>query len=72
MPKPNVKVLKCFGEVAAVIGEKRAKLDLFKAVHYKGVDFCDGLLGQSFYWAETPQGSEFWSDIDDGVNPYDK
>jgi hypothetical protein len=70
MTKVKIEDLKVFPAVAAVIGEVRAKAELFKL---QGVecDFDDWVdLDEAFYWYKTPQGYDFWSDIDDGVNPY--
>lgn len=72
MTKVKIEDLKVFPAVAAVIGEARAKAELFKL---RGVDceFDDyEELNVAFYWDRTPQGASFWSNIDDGVNPYDK
>lgn len=70
MTKVKIEDLKVFPAVAAVIGETKAKIELFKL---RGVecDFEDKLnLDEAFYWHKTPQGYEFWRDIDDGVKPY--
>lgn len=70
MTKVKIEDLKVFPAVAAVIGEARAKEELFKL---QGVD-CDfdddDDLTAAFYWYKTPQGGGFWVDIFNGVNPY--
>ncbi len=73
MTKPNVKDLKCFGQVAAVIGEARAKLELFKVVNsWSELWLSPEEFGNLYWWEKTPQGVDFWLDIKEGVNPYDK
>lgn len=64
-----------FRQVAAVIGERNAKLELFKAS--KSWDKRDleiiskgGLLEQAFCWLSTDQETEFWLNINQGYNPY--
>ena len=76
--KPHIKTLPCFPQVAAVIGESRAQIELFKAHwsfrYYKeltGRPWIGGYkLIDSFSWATTKQGHYFWSCINDGINPY--
>lgn len=71
MTKVRIEDLKVFPAVAAVIGETRAKVELFRL---QGVEchFTDEkILIEAFVWDYTPQGVSFWSDIDGGVNPYD-
>lgn len=71
MTKVKIEDLKVFPAVAAVIGETKAKIELFKLRGVEcGFDDYDK-LNIAFYWDKTPQGKTFWSDIDDGVNPYD-
>lgn len=70
MTKVKIEDLKVFPAVAAVIGETRAKVELFKL---QGCNcyFTDiKSLIDAFVWDCNPQGVSFWSDIDDGVNPY--
>lgn len=72
MTKIKIEDLKVFQTVAAVIGEARAKAELFKL---QGCDcnFDDKKsLIAAFVWDYTSQGALFWSDIDNGVNPYAK
>lgn len=67
-PVVDVRSYKCFKQVADVIGEERAVEELGKVDRVtKGV-----LLGAAFLWDRSPQGAQFWSDIDDGIDPYPK
>jgi len=79
--KPHIKTLPCFPQVAAVIGESRAQIELFKA-HWtfksplirnskiKSTWIVNSDLSMSFSWASTPQGKIFWCKIHEGINPY--
>ena len=71
-PANHITNLKCFDQVAAVIGPAQAQIELFRVVNYgEEVIFSDGdSVLNSFTWRHTPQGSDFWGDIDDGENPY--
>lgn len=71
MKKANhVTNLKCFEQVASVIGRGKAQLELFKARKViVRPDRC--LIIAIPYWDDTPQGYDFWNDIDRGINPYD-
>lgn len=69
----NVKDLKCYPQVAAVIGEAFAGYELQRVidcpdcqVRINGED-----LFNSFDWDDSPQGGNFWGLIDKGLNPYD-
>lgn len=70
MTKVKIEDLKVFPTVAAVIGEPRAKAELFKL---QGCDLwltdCECLY-LAFPWNITSQGYSFWKNIFDGVNPY--
>lgn len=80
--KPHIKTLPCFPQVAAVIGESRAQIELWKVVHGNPkspstwdpesskpwTHFKD--LSLAFYWEKTPQGKSFWQSICYGINPY--
>ena len=72
--KPHIKTLPCFPQVAAVIGESRAQIELFKAVgwfYYKvDCNIKNKELAHSFVFMATIQGWEFWHKIDLGINPY--
>jgi hypothetical protein len=69
----KVKNLKCFPQVAAVIGEVRAEQELLKVAHCKDChdDYTDHHdIEYSFTWKTSPQGYDFWSNIYDEINPY--
>ena len=73
MSKIKVSELKCLGQVADIIGKAQAEIELLKVV---GVgDKCDfddyPELDGAFVFDDTPQGSDFWFDVMDGINPYD-
>ena len=74
MSKIKVSELKCFGQVADVIGKANAQIELFKVVALsRRCQFLDDeCVSVAFVWTSTPQGSRFWDDIDEGINPYDK
>ncbi len=63
--------LKCYPQVATVIGELLADYELQRAIDSK----CEFDKGESlidaFVWDDTPQGDDFWDCIDGGKNPYD-
>ena len=71
-PANHITNLKCFDQVAAVIGPAQAQIELFKVVSCgEEVGFSDGdYVLNSFTWCRTPQGFNFWCDVTDGVNPY--
>ena len=72
MTKVKIEDLKVFRTVAGVIGEARAKCELFK-LQWVECSFCDdGTVIGSFVWERTPQDFVFWHKIDCGVNPYAK
>lgn len=72
MGKIKVSELKCFGEVSDIIGKAQAEIELFKVLSVaEHCSFDDEILIDSFVWDNTPQGEQFWDDIDDGINPYD-
>ncbi|AGN51434.1 hypothetical protein VPJG_00070 [Vibrio phage jenny 12G5] len=73
MGKIKVSELKCFGQVSDIIGKAQAEIELFKVMSVaKECFFEDGTcISASFLWDSTPQGSKFWDDIDEGINPYD-
>jgi hypothetical protein len=73
--KPNIKTLPCFQQVADVIGVKQANIELWKVTHRKKVflesnwpNLFRGDLEDSFPWALTAQGYEFWEMILHGIN----
>ena len=66
--------MKCFNEVAKVIGKKTAKKELQKVIdsltQAAYIDLRDNSLAGAFDWASTTtlgQGYNFWSFIDSGV-----
>ena len=71
-PVNHVTNLKCFNQVAAVIGPAKAQIELFRVVNYgEEVIFSDAEdVFDSFVWRNTPQGSDFWRNIDRGETPY--
>ena len=73
-PANHVTNLKCFPQVAAVIGHAKAQHELFLAmINIKGEnDYFDDNkeLAISFIWTESPQGRHFWSGISVGRSPY--
>lgn len=76
MEKIKIEDTEVFKQVAKVIGEKQAKIELFKtsksweeanlASIYSGADLMD-----CFIWSKSVQGYDFWNNIDDGINPYE-
>lgn len=73
--KIKVEELGCFEQVAKVIGVERAKVELFKAIS-RTIDinnwgFDADKLDNAFYWSDTPQGPDFWNEINEGRNPYE-
>jgi len=65
----KTKNYKCFRGIANVIGKKAAKCEL-KAVVHSGVDISrDYKLHAAFDWGRSPQGFNFWENIDDGIYP---
>ena len=72
----NTKELKprdlgCFRQVADVIGEYAAEVELQKVIDSESTcwDFPDEDLLASFVWSSTPQGGLFWNSIDNGQTP---
>jgi hypothetical protein len=76
MSKIKVENLKCFDEVANVIGVTNAKRELFIALRYYKVNQAscriaiNRNLSGSFVWSLTQQSHEFWSCVSRGENPY--
>lgn len=57
--------LACFKNVASVIGKDAAEVELQKVIDLGREDLVSeelDLMG-AFYWRGTPQGHEFWYDI---------
>lgn len=72
MTKVKIEDLKVFPDVAAVIGEARAKAELFKVQGFAlRCNFADDEdLESAFTWCYTEQGFDFCDGIFCGVNPY--
>ena len=75
MNKIRIKSTPLFKQVAAVIGEERAQIELAIAYHgynHKGnarkFNFNED-LSYAFNWSRSPQLSGFWYDISEGINP---
>ena len=73
--KPHIKTLPCFPQVAAVIGESRAQIELFKVANSIKNDHDKIWFKRSkgLHVAlpeKMPQGDKFWVDIMQGINPY--
>ena len=65
----DVKKAKCFEEVAEVIGEEAAEIELQKVVE-AGIEFYAGdYLRSAFGWITAPQGGDFWADVHEGTLP---
>ena len=59
----KVHKLKCFKQVASVLGDKQAKVEL-KAVIDSGIAFGDREdVIDCFDWSSSPQGRSFWCDV---------
>jgi len=76
MKAKNIKPkdLACFKEVADVIGEERAEIQLASVINIKDCHFDTFLsekLCNSFDWSNSIQGYDFWDSIDNNKNPYD-
>ena len=72
--KPHIKELGCYKQVADVIGEVNAQKELWKVVHCEDVVGslrCNSDLLGVCRWDATPQGLDFWSNVEEGVNPYE-
>jgi len=62
----NIKSLKCFEEVARVIGEESAELELGKVSCLMSISS----IISAFIWKDSPQGHSFWVKISRGESPY--
>jgi len=65
----DVKNAKCFKEVAEVIGEEAAEKELKKVADACSDFDSDFSLASAFVWKDTPQGEDFWCDIQCGYFP---
>jgi hypothetical protein len=64
--------LKCFDEVAHVIGESGAEIELYEVINSlseRGIDTTAEDLEMTFTWGSTPQGYNFWRAIHEGILP---
>ena len=70
----KVRAFGCFDQVAKVIGEEKAVVELIKVVEFELSKFSDDMqedkLINAFDWEDTPQLFDFWYDIYRGKNPY--
>lgn len=71
--KIRIKELPCFPSVAAVLGKAEAERQLFIAISgYDEEDYIGNIystqLGCMFTWACTPQGRDYWWNIDDKIS----
>ena len=67
----NVKDLKCYPQVVAVIGEALADYELGRVIDADCVVDNKNNVWDSFQFYKTPQKEFFWMLINDGQNPYD-
>lgn len=65
--KVHVKDVICFAEVAKVLGETQAQKELFKVLNNCMFTDVENII-QAFLWDETPQGYEFWSNVNESMN----
>lgn len=77
MTKIKIEDTEVFKQVAKVIGKNRARIELFKVSKgWDGVDLEDISAGKNlfdcFSWGGSVQGYDFWDNIDEGINPYEK
>ncbi|QXN60148.1 hypothetical protein KUA24_81 [Vibrio phage HNL01] len=68
MQELNIKETRVFRQVASVIGEEQAEIELIKASESwtdRDIESIEvGLdLTRSFIWTDTVQGKDFWSAI---------
>lgn len=64
----------CFEQVAEVIGEKQAEIELQRVIdtyECHNEELKTGKLFDAFEWSLSPQGSKFWNTIDRVINPYE-
>ncbi|QXN60151.1 hypothetical protein KUA24_84 [Vibrio phage HNL01] len=74
MEKVKIRDTKIFKQVAKVIGEKQAEIELFKTNSIwteKGIsDILSGCnVCAAFKWDDTVQGYDFWLSISTGNKP---
>ena len=62
--KQRIEDLKIYHTLCKVMSKTQAKCELMKVINCKDSDFYDlPRLSMSFYWSLTPQGWDFWGDI---------
>ena len=70
MKQPVMKRLAFFPQVAKVLGERKASVELAKVWRHKdNMQFGEAFeigkrLDETFVWHESPQGHKFWANID--------
>jgi len=71
-PAITPRSLRCFREVADVIGEEAAEIELQRVIDYPENDIGNDVgerLINCFCWHSTPQGTDFWSSISNYEKP---
>ena len=64
--------LKCFKQVADVIGEEFAEYELGLVIDSPACWVATAsTFGRAFNWSKSPQKHDFWGFIKDGEKPYD-
>lgn len=68
--KIRIKELPCFPSIAAVLGKSEAERQLFIAISATTPLGCitSNNLDELFAWLRTPQGHDYWCDIDDKIS----
>lgn len=62
--------LKCYKQVADVIGEAYADYELQRVIDCKHYKYSkESVFG--FRWGDTPQGGSFWGFVNAGESPYE-
>jgi hypothetical protein len=70
MRKLHIRELSCFTQVAQVIGDSQAQLQLWLVVHKREVISVDAYtLHTAFSWEDSPQGFTYWYSIMRGLKP---
>ena len=66
-PKQITKAsnIKCFNQLASVIGKGQAQVELFKVMHNEScwVDIDVDDFALALDWALTPQGYDYWESL---------
>jgi len=63
--------LKCYPQVAAVIGEAFADYELQKVIDCDVIAYNKSRAAESFEFSKSPQGYAFWRLVNSSQNPYD-